>query len=299
MNGILIVGSDSFIASLFVKRLENKEIMLFSRRRGNANEVIRKDLFHVLEKDMMNSSVVINFAAIVHQPKLSDDELYKRVNTELPIHLAGEARKAGVKHFIQMSTVAVYGNVNHVEINTAENPINVYGRTKLAADNALLAMQDDNFKITIIRPPMVYGGGLAPGNMQKLIKAVLKKTPMPFGNINNSRDFISINNLIEAINSVIQHSISGIVLPTDRRSISTNEIIKSIGKASNKKVILISFPKFLLSIVRKLFPNIYNKVFGSLEVECNLGTKYYTPKNNFNEGIESMVKAILDKKKRS
>ena len=220
---------------------------------------------------------------------MNDDYLYDKINTKLPIYLANEAKKAGIKHFIQMSTIAIYGKATNIDENSPENPITLYGKTKLAADKALLSLQDENFKVSIIRPPMVYGGGNAPGNMMKLINISQKGIPMPFKGVNNERDFINVNNLIDVLYLVIKNNIYGIVIPTDKKAVSTEGIINFVKKYSQSKVRLISLPKFILSIIKKIKPNIYNKVFGSLKISCNVPNSIYMPKLSVEEGIKEMI----------
>jgi UDP-glucose 4-epimerase len=290
MENLVIIGSDSFIATQFYNSIASKdEVKLFSRQfSGKPNEQI-KNLFQINEGDLKGSSVIINFAAIVHQPKLNDEKLYKKINTDLPIHLAMEAKKAGVKHFIQMSTIAIYGSVTSISENSIEQPNNLYGASKLAADKALLAMQDENFNVSIIRPPMVYGGGKAPGNLLKLVKFAQKGIPLPFKNVNNARDFIHVLNLVDAMNVVITNKIYGIVIPTDENSVSTETIINHIKKYSSKKIRQFAIPTIIQILIKGVVPSIYNKVFGDLRIECNLPSEIYMPKFTIEKGIKEMT----------
>lgn len=289
-NDIIIVGSDSFIATQFNNSIDSKDaVKLFSRQSsGKTNEIV-KDLFSITLEDFKDSEVVLNFAAIVHQPKLNDEQLYKKINTELPIHLAMEAKKAGVKHFIQMSTIAVYGSVASINEKSIEQPNNLYGASKLAADNALLALQDESFEISIIRPPMVYGGGKAPGNLLKLIQFAQKGIPLPFKGVNNARDFIHVQNLVHALNSVIENKLYGVIIPTDKNPVSTETIINLIKKYSTKRVSQLAIPLYVHSVIKSLIPSVYYKVFGDLIVECNLPSEKYKPKFTLEDGIKEMI----------
>lgn len=290
MNNISIIGSDSFIASKLYDAIK-KDIVVTSfaiKSSGKSSEKVI-DLFSITEEDFKGSDVVINFAAIVHQPKLKDDALYQRVNTELPIHLAVEAKKAGVKHFIQISTIAVYGDVDKISVDSIEIPTNIYGQTKLNADLALLDLQDLSFGVTIVRPPMVYGGGKAPGNLLNLINAAFKGIPMPFKGVSNKRDFIHVDNLVLALISIVNNEIFGIVIPTDRKAVSSYELVKIIKKYSSKKVIVIKIPGIIRKLINIVNPNIYKKVFGSLEVECNLDEQVYKPIKSIEIGIQEML----------
>ena len=79
--------------------------------------------------------------------------------------LAQKAKQAGVRQFVQMSTIAVFGSASRISATTPEKPQTYYGSSKLKADKELVAMSDREFRTAIIRPPMAYGGGMAPGNM--------------------------------------------------------------------------------------------------------------------------------------
>ncbi|MFD3081114.1 NAD-dependent epimerase/dehydratase family protein, partial [Streptococcus agalactiae] len=122
-----------------------------------------------------------------------DPDLYQKVNTELPIELANLAKEAGVDQFIFLSSMSVYGNEESlISSATKANPSTCYGKSKLAAEAGLKALQSDHFKILIMRPPMVYGPK-ATGNYARLSK-LSKVTPI-FPKIGNQRSMIFIDNL--------------------------------------------------------------------------------------------------------
>lgn len=287
---ILIIGGDSFIARKFVDKNMFYSYSLVSRETtGYKNEIVLDNFFTIEDSTFKNIDVVVNFAAIVHRPKEKDEELYQRINFKLPVFLAKKAKDSDVKHFIQMSTIAVYGDASSINIDTPEAPINSFGRSKLNADLELLKMHTDNFLVSSIRSPMVYGGGKAPGNMMKLVGSVQKGIFLPFKNINNLRDFLNVNNLIDCLNSILENRIEGVLLPTDKQAISTKDIVKTICEHSHVKCRLVHFP-FLFSVILKgLRPIIYKKVFGSLNVECNIDEDLYSPRYSVSEGLLEMV----------
>ena len=207
----------------------------------------------------------------------------------MAIHIAKEAKKAGAMQFIQMSTIAVYGNVNSINLYSPENPAGVYGETKLAADRALMTLHDKTFMVSIIRPPMVYGNGNAPGNMMRLIKFAQKGLPMPFKGIKNKRDFIHVLNLVNVLTVVIENKKDNIILPTDKKAVSTSDIVNLVKINSINAVRQIRVPGFLLAIGKRFFPSIYFKLFGSLEVECSLSEDIYQPRYTIEEGIIEMI----------
>jgi len=291
MSDIAIIGSDSFIASNFI--LKNEfffSLRLFSRKSSGKNdEIVLEDLFEINEEHLKDCKCLINFTAIVHKPEIKDKTIYEDINVKLPVHLANVAKKAGVSQFIQMSTIAVYEETEYISEKTIENPSTIYGLSKLKADNQLLQFQNKDFVVSIVRPPMVYGGGNAPGNMMKLINAAQKGFPMPFKGIKNERDFINVRNLVLALNTIIENVIDGIVIPTDKNPISTEEIMNFVRKYSNSRVRILKIPILILLIIRKFKPDIYNKVFGSLKVKCNIPDTLYKPGFTIENGIKEMV----------
>lgn len=288
----IIIGSDSFIATKYYNSLHStKKVKLITRKTSNKNgETIISDLFKINYNDLKGFDAVINFTAIVHQSKTKNHKLYKRINTLLPIHLAKESKKAGIKHFVQISTISVYGRVNRISIESQERPTDIYGKTKLDADRSLLKMHSSDFKITIIRPPMVYGGGMSPGNMMRLIQIANLGVPLPFKNINNKKDFIHVFNLIECISIVMNNDIYGVVLPTDKQPVSTCEIINLIKKNKSGTTRIVNINKLLLKLIKFALPGYYYKLFDSLTIQCNLPERLYLPRYTLEDGIKEMIK---------
>lgn len=298
---ILVLGGDSFIAKCFVGAYSDIFcINLISRLSTEfPNETILEDLFSIPNSAFENIDVVINFAALVHHPEIKDDALYDRINHQLVLHNAHKAKQAGVKLFIQMSTIAVYDVTPVISINTPCNPKNSYGSSKLRADIKLLSIQEDKFKVAIVRPPIVYGGGKSPGNMIKLIKLVDKGIPLPFKGIDNSRDFINIHNLVQYLFVIIKKQISGIFIISDKQPVSTEYLVQIISKSLKKNVLFIRIPPFILKFLKRIKPNEYNKLYGSLNVNNNFPFEDLIQRFTVEQGIHEMVESYYNSKKKS
>lgn len=170
---ILITGKDSYLGTSFEqyikKESEGYQIDTIDVRNSNWEKV-----------DFSGYDVVINVAGIVHRnPNKTDESLYYKVNRDLAIELATKAKNEGIKQFVQMSTMAVYGiegqigRVVEIDVNTSCKPRSAYGKSKLEADYQLLNLKDKDFKVSIVRPPMVYGPNCV-GNYVLLSKLVKK-----------------------------------------------------------------------------------------------------------------------------
>ncbi len=280
MNKLLITGSNGFVGKYFINKYKNKyEIKTFSFLKDDINSLNCSDV-----------DVVFHLSALVHQMGGSSSEEYERVNVIQTLQLAKKAKESGIKQFIFMSTVAVYGIETGV-MNEKSNytPLTEYGKSKLRAEIELQKLDNKNFKVSIIRPPMIYGKN-APGNIDSLVKLVKKLPIIPLGKIENKRSFISIQNLCFIINEIITHQKAGVFLASDDEAISTSRLIELIAKNLDKKVYLVKIPLFE-SLLKILKPSFHKRLYGSLEIDSSITKEKLNLKNPYSveDGIKLMI----------
>ena len=260
MKNILVFGKDSYIGTNFEKWL-NKS------KEGNYNisSISSKD-DEWRKEDFSKYDVIFCLAGIAHvsaNKKLED--LYYKVNRDLPIEVATKAKAEGVKQFIFMSSMIIYGadgkigQFKIIKEDTSKVPIDFYGRSKLEADEAIQKLSDEKFKTIIIRAPMVYGPNCK-GNFLKL-KKIAKILPI-FPDIENNRSMIYIDNLVECIKQNIDNENSGVIYPQNREYVSTKSIIEAMAKAMNKKMHFVKIFNPILKLLSKKI-NYINKIFGN------------------------------------
>ena len=217
--------------------------------------------------DFSSVDTVFHVAGIAHRKETKENaHEYYEVNRNLAIKTAKAAKNNGVKHFIILSTMGVYGmTMGKINENTPLNPVNHYQKAKAQADEKLLALASDDFKVCIVRPPMVYGKGCK-GNYQSLRKFALKFPFFP--QYNNSRSMIHIDNLASIIVAIIVNEVSGVVLPQDREFVNTSDMVRNIRIINKKKIVT---TKLFNPVIRIFMPKItpLQKVFGSLIYEQN------------------------------
>ena len=284
---IAIIGSGSFIGANFIEFTSEHnidEICLIKNKIENI--------------DLSKYEVVLHLAAIVHQSKEIDENEYFLVNCDLAFAVAQKAKIEGVKHFIFLSTVKVYGESKiTAEVwneETITKPVDAYGRSKLKAENLLKSLEDKNFILSIIRSPLVYGRGVK-ANIYKLIRFVDKLPILPFAGIDNRRTMINVRNLIEFIKCVIDKRINGVFLAKDDENISTSELIEIISNALHKRRIWIKVPKLLIHILRIMKPGLIVRLYGSLIIENSSTVRElgYKQKFSIDEGLFEAVQYYL------
>ena len=231
-------------------------------------------------------NTVLHCAALVHQKTNHSYKKNYEINVEYPVNLAKLAKVNGVKQFIFISTIAVYGE--DLE-KLSENPITPYGKSKLEAEMQLLELNDENFVVSIIRPPMVYGKN-APGNIDSLVKLVNKVPIIPLGKIENKRSFIYIGNLCHLVDKLIQLQQAGVFLASDDEPLSTSKLIELIAKNLNKKTYLLKIP-FFETLLKLIKPSFHKRLYGSLEVDNSITKKKLNLINphTVEEGVKLMI----------
>jgi len=221
------------------------------------------------EKDFSNYNVVFHAAGLAHVPKNSySSDLYDSVNRDLAIETALKAKNDGVRQFIFMSSALVYGTPanGRIEKVTVPCPDNDYGKSKLMAEEGLLSLSSVDYKIVIIRSPMVYGKG-SKGNYPKLAKAAVR---MPiFPDYNNARSMIHIDNLTEFIRLLVDHGESGIFHPQNREHVRTADMVKEIAAVHGREIRLTKIFNPVLRFLHRR-SSLINKVFGNLAYELDM-----------------------------
>ncbi|OLO42358.1 NAD-dependent epimerase [Alkalihalophilus pseudofirmus] len=266
MKKILITGVNSYVAKSFAKWIDNYRgkysVDLISLRDGSWKE-----------NDFSIYDVVLHVAGIAHvssDPKM--ENLYYKVNRDLTIDVASKAKADGVKQFIFMSSIIVYGDSSStkrvINKDTVPTPSNFYGNSKLQAEEGIRPLESDVFKIVIIRPPMIYGKE-SKGNYPKLSK-VAQKLPF-FPAIDNQRSMLHIDNLCEFIRLMIDNEESGMFFPQNNEYVNTSEMVQAIAEVHEKKVILTKVFNPMIKVIG-LKIALINKVFGNLVYDKNMSS---------------------------
>ena len=270
---ILITGAHSYVGEQVEQYLEEYNQKLFPDYPASKRYVIDTvSLFgeEWKKKDFSCYDVVFHVAGIAHGSVSEKTEQGKRqyfaVNRDLAYHVAQKAKEDGVKQFIFMSTMAVYAG-NREEVITEETipmPVTAYGESKLQAEWLISGLEDRDFSVAILRPPMIYGKGCK-GNYNALVK-IAKISPI-FPKINNQRSMLYIGNLCEFIRLLIEDTAGGIFFPQNKEYVNTSDMVKEIGKAYQKKVHLMPGGRFLIGGMKYIPGGIgkkSGKAFGNL-----------------------------------
>jgi len=272
---ILVTGSSGYIGSRFCKYvLQNKHYSLvtISRKFHNdlpANQYLIKKYTDIEPSFFEDVDCVVHSAGYAHD--LSDEkhgDKYFDINLEFTKLVFEMAKNAMVKKFIFLSSVKVNQSVNQYSIkeNDSFPPTNIYGISKLAAENFLLSKaKETNTIVTIIRPSLVYGPEVK-GNLFRMLSAIKKGFFPPLPNIESCKSMVHIDDLVKAIDFCIVKSSTNnnIYHITDGQNYSAQEIYHYLLRSLNMKVPNWHIPKFLFFIFPKTtkIRRLVDKIFG-------------------------------------
>ena len=118
--------------------------------------------------------------------------------------------------------------------NTVPNPVNAYGKSKLEAELGIRELENSQFKVVIIRSPMVYGKG-AKGDYPRLAR-IARILPV-FPDVDNRRSMIYIDNLCEFVRLMIENEERGLFFPQNREYVKTSEMVRLIAEAVGREIL--------------------------------------------------------------
>ena len=255
MKRILITGANSYIGTSFEKYVSQWP----ERYETDTVDMIDESW---REKSFAGYDAVFHVAGIAHRKETKENaHLYYEVNRDLAIETAQKAKQDGVHQFIFLSSMSVYGkNTGAITQETPVAPKSNYGRSKAEAEKGIESLQDADFNVAVLRPPMIYGKGCK-GNYQTLVKFALKLPFFPY--VKNERSMLHIENLCEFVRLLVEEGDGGTFCPQNAKYTNTSEIVKLIAEAHGKKIRLIKGFGWLIKFFG-IFSSTIQKAFGSL-----------------------------------
>ena len=230
---ILVTGGAGFIGKYLVKFLlkKNHSVTIFdnfSNSEKNSTGILSELGAKIIEGDIkkmndiqnatINQNIVIHLAA-----KISVSESIKNPKETFQNNVDGTknvliaCEKNNVEKIILASSAAVYGEgIPKIKLTEESkiNPISPYGKSKIKME---LETRDfeikNNLNCIILRFFNIYGIGQTPeyaGVITKFIERIKENKPLKiFGDGLQTRDFVVIDDVVNAINNAILYGKSG------------------------------------------------------------------------------------------
>ena len=286
---ILITGAGSYIGESFKKWAEKHYPVNF--------EIDTLDMINPSwrEKDFSLYDVVFHVAGIAHadvgKVSVEEKKKYYAVNTDLAVETAKKAKAEGIKQFVLMSSMIIYGDSapygkeKVIDVHTLPAPANFYGDSKWQADKGVRKLADEKFRVAVLRPPMIYGKG-SKGNYRTLAKLAKKLSMFP--DAENRRSMLYVGNLCEFLCKLMLSGEGGVYFPQNGEYTKTAEMVKEIAEAAGKNIWVTKLlnPAVVAgSYIPGKISRLVNKAFGSCVYDQKL-SRY--------EGLEYQIVDLQD-----
>ena len=294
MKKILVIGEKSFVGDSFIEYI----------RKNYTDDYIVNNVSSLQdawkEVDFGGYDAVYNVAGLAHvRAKKNMEELYYRVNRDMPVEICKKAKKDGCKQFVHMSSMIIYGEMSRVGVTNVIRdpsktaPTNFYGDSKLQADRLLSQLAAEDFKVAIIRPPLIYSQN-ARDNFPRLMK-LAKKLPF-FPSLKNEQSMLYVYNLAELIRLIIEHHDGGFFYPQNREYTSTSAMVKSFADHFGNKMAVVGIFNPFLKLASFFVPFV-NKAFGNLCYDTSLSGHYDWAycKYSLEDSIRRTAKKVMNK----
>lgn len=265
---VLITGAGSYIGESFEA---------YAKKYYGKNFLI--DTVDMLDSswrqtDFSSYDAVFHVAGIAHADTGNVNEETKKkyymVNTDLAIEVARLAKNAGVKQFVFMSSMIVYGEPapfgkgKIIDKNTLPAPANFYGDSKWQADKGVRRLANENYHVAVLRPPMIYGPD-SKGNYP-ILEKLAKKLPL-FPDVNNQRSMLYIENLCEFLCLLMLSGEGGIYFPQNAEYVKTTAMVETIADTVSHSIKVVKMLRPLINVISH-FPGkirrLANKAFGNI-----------------------------------
>ena len=262
MHKVAITGATGFIGAHLSAHLEKSGIEHVALKRT--------------DDDFIYPPNWGEFGAIIHLAARAHLKRSQKTNLRYTLNLAEKAANSNIKHLIFVSSIGVLGESSGstpFDENSPYNPCNDYSISKMEAELELRKVfKDTNVKLTIIRPPLVYGQ-CAKGNFKTLTE-LIKRTPLlPVGGVKSKRSFCSVNNLCDLIIMCLNNekSYDQAFLVSDDEVVSTMDFIRLIYSNLRETYLIIPLPYYLMYLAGLVMfkTQTVSKLYNSLTLDIS------------------------------
>ena len=300
---IALTGATGFIGRHLLRELPARgyRLRVLLRRPAPVPEGASSAVIGDLARPQNMAAALADVDAVIHSAGLAHamsgipEDDYRALNTEATIGLARAAQRAGVKRFIFLSSIRAQCGPSSEAVLTESmepTPTDAYGRSKLAAERGLAALDLD---WAALRAVLVYGPGVK-GNMAQLMRLARAPLPLPVGALRARRSLLALDNLTAAVATVLTApgSLRGAFIAADPQPLTVAEMIAAMRQGLGRRPNVFPLPPALLARLARAAgrDEAYARLAGSLVADPSaLMQLGWTPPVATAEGLARLMRA--------
>lgn len=288
---VLVTGSAGFVGRHIIRKLAERGHSAFGIDIREADAAKRVDVRHGRALDeafgRIGPECVVHLAAFISPPESMAKPLkYIGNNTVGTVNALESSRKFGIRKIVYFSSAAVYGEPSEYPLRESSpvGPVNPYGASKLMSEKAVEGYSSSyGLSYIIFRPSNIYGIGQNPeyaGVMHAFASAIAGgKNPVIFGDGNQTRDFIHVNDVAEAVVSALEGEARNLVMNlSSGKSTTVNFLAEMFKRAYGKDINFIYGPPREGDIYRSELSN-----------ELIIRALKWSPQVNLQDGLREII----------
>ena len=151
--------------------------------------------------------------------------------------------------------------------------------------------ENEDFKVSIIRSPVVYGPGVK-GRLLNLIKFLDTPVPLPFKNVDSKFSAVFVGNLIQLINRIVKKNAKGVFLAKDKESRSLFDFLFLVRKFLNREKRFFNMPFFIFPFIKNFNPYFLQNLTNPIEIDNSITNKAldFNPPYSMRYGVHKTIK---------
>ena len=279
MLNVLVTGATGFVGQHLIEylKLDGYNIKAISRNLIPGVDTVICDFLKddIPDNALKGIDIVFHLAGYAHDLKSESgiEQTYQKINVSVTADLLSLSAKHNVKKFIFVSSVKAGGIPIRGKCATEEdqyNPEGIYGKTKREAELQVLEVgRKFGMHVSIVRPALIYGPNVK-GNLQLMVSGIKKGWFPPIPETGNRRSMIHVDDIIRALLLLANNKKADgeIFIATDGRTYSSRNIYEIMSHVLGNSVPSWSVPKFLMSAMALISPNLKYKMDKLLADEC-------------------------------
>ncbi|MFP6559969.1 UDP-glucose 4-epimerase family protein [Paraburkholderia sp. B3] len=264
MSRLVVTGANGFVGRVLctLALARGHAVTGLVRRPGGCVDGVREWVYDRPDFDGLTSAwpagleadCVVHLAARVHvmREEAADPQAaFDATNVAGSLRVAEAARKHGVSRFVFVSSVKAIAELDAgapLAEDATPRPDDPYGRSKLKAERALIELAvSTGLDVVIVRPPLVYGPGVR-ANFLRMMDAVWRQLPLPFGTVSARRSVLYVENLADALLccALDPRAAHGCFHVADDDAPSVSELLRMVAEALDRPASLIPVPVSVL-----------------------------------------------------
>jgi nucleoside-diphosphate-sugar epimerase len=309
MSRVLVTGASGFIGSAVVAALARDGYTVRAAVRrphlsfpAGVEVVQHPDLAETFDWQPFLQGVdqVVHLAGIAHT-RGADAASYDRINRLATARLATAAVRAGIKHFVFVSSIRAQSGPAADHALTERDdpaPTDAYGASKLAAE---AAVRSSGVPFTILRPVLLYGPGVK-GNLALLARAAATPLPLPVRDFGNRRSLLGIDNFVSALAFVLATPAAigeTYVVADPGIPPRLSDVFATLRQAKGRRALTLPMSPGYIELPLRLFRRVdlWHRIGGNLRVDAGkLIAAGWRPAHDTSGGLAAMVQAAAPRK---